>query len=497
MRLGGVENDAEFDESLRMLRSWLSSFRDDTNRVHRENAHTLDDFLTMKIMPHKSRFFFAGRDRRMTLDQKATSALESINQKIKVMSGKRVSPNMSLLETIRTLDIQNQNTLNNRRIQAATIARSRSLHASSSTANCVTKPCESQVAQQTAQSPFYACSLSRLEKGSLLLKRLPADPLYCGDCEKMKETDDEQCCPVHSASSPIPSYCRIRSVDIISAGQDGKYWELRCSCLYHPTHGIPCRHIIAVLYPILPEHIFVRWHTKFSAYYKREHCEAITEEFHRKKRDLRLIITDEQRNAIVETVRDLEALHLGDLPHDFWKNEGAFCRSTDGLVSLDSDDFDSEQSDSFAGGFLSQDIQLSQYETEDRTTMNQDKHLRAKVIESSNLYMSCRSAFTSVCDYAKHCADPVVMENIVRKHLSAMQLEVSQHQFKKLQQQPRAFNGDFVSPIPAFDTRKVAKRIRAKCEPPRRRHSAEGARVKGVRQPVTLDLSSVLPSSNV
>jgi hypothetical protein len=494
MGLGGVETEEEFDKSYMMLRRWLVSFEDDSP-VHRQNAIVLDNFLTSKIMPHKVRFFFAGRQRRMTLNQKATSALENINQTIKVSSGKRVTPNMSMCESLRTMDIQVENVLADRLIVASTKARSRSLWARSSTGDRVTKPCESQIAQQTEQSGLYACSLTEYRKGisRLLFKRLPENPLYCIDCEKMKETDElsyRDCCPVHSATSPIPSYLRIRSVDIISVGEDGLFYEVRCSCLYHPTYGIPCRHIIAVLFQVLPHHVFVRWHTKFYAYYKQEHCDAITEEFDLRKRDLRLIITHEERDAIVRAAEELEALHR-NLPAEFWQTKTAVCcHSTNGLVPLDTEDFDHDDdvcTDAFAGGFLSQNIGLSQCQTEDDTALNPKNSLQAMAVQSSDLFASCRSIFTMVCEQAKHSKNPAV-ESIIRNHLASMQVDVSQEMIRNLDGKKEAFTGEFVSSHVPFDNRTKFKRIRGAGEPRRGRGNA-----KGVRVPVIFDMGSVIP----
>ena len=157
--LGGVENDTEFNRSYRMLRLWLASYADERkchDKKHRDNAKMLDEFLWMKIMPHKTRFFFPGRGRRMTLDEKATSALESINQTIKVMAGKKVTPNMSMRESLRTMDVQVGHPLSERHLAAIRGMNARSLHSLSPTSNIVTKPCESQIAQQTRQATFMA-----------------------------------------------------------------------------------------------------------------------------------------------------------------------------------------------------------------------------------------------------------------------------------------------------------------------------------------------------
>ena len=177
-------------------------------------------------------------------------------------------------------------------------------------------------------------------------------------------------------------------------------------------------------------------------------------EFDRRKRDLRLVITHEERDAIFRNAQQLEALH-DDLPDDFWQPKAAVCRSTNGLVPLDNEDFDDDdylRTDSFAGGFLTQDIGLSQCKTDDVSALNLKKHLQAMAMESSDLYGSCRSIFT-VCEQAKHSNDPAI-ESIIRSNLASMQLEVSQQMLLKLEGQPNAFTGEFVSSHVPFDHRK-------------------------------------------
>jgi hypothetical protein len=138
MGLGGVENEVEFDYSCKMLRAWLYRFKDGP---HEHNAVVLDQFLTRSILPHKVRWFFAGRERKMTFNQKATSALESVNQTMKFSSGKRVTPNMSMRESTRTMDIQVEQVLADRHMVGCRYFRSRSLYSRSPTCNVVTKPC--------------------------------------------------------------------------------------------------------------------------------------------------------------------------------------------------------------------------------------------------------------------------------------------------------------------------------------------------------------------
>jgi hypothetical protein len=116
------------------------------------NAATLDTFLDSKILPHKKRWLLAvggswpeNDTRKMTLDHKATSALESVNQTMKYSCSNKVKPAMSLRESLRTQDSQVDHPLRERNLSAFHDARSRSLYARSPTVNFVTKQCEQWV----------------------------------------------------------------------------------------------------------------------------------------------------------------------------------------------------------------------------------------------------------------------------------------------------------------------------------------------------------------
>jgi hypothetical protein len=93
-------------------------------------------------------------------------------------------------ESIRTMDMQVEQVLADRHMVGCRYFRSRSLYSRSPTCNVVTKPCESQIGQQAEQAEFYACRIKN--RSQLCLKRLPAEPLFCVECEKKKETDDEE-----------------------------------------------------------------------------------------------------------------------------------------------------------------------------------------------------------------------------------------------------------------------------------------------------------------
>jgi hypothetical protein len=218
MSLSGVETEEEFQVSLRLLRKWLFELHCDTNKPRhlRHNATVLDEFLTKSIMPHKDRWFFPGRNRRMTLDQKATSAVESINQKIKWASGKHVTPSMSLCESLRTMDMQVDRVLRDRAIYSQRQAVARALYARTPTVNFITKEGESLLTTQREQSQYYGCRVQ--SHSMIIMKRLPNTHTYCAECESQSSLgggeevhlDDDDfgrapaCCPVHSSMSPIP-----------------------------------------------------------------------------------------------------------------------------------------------------------------------------------------------------------------------------------------------------------------------------------------------------
>ena len=84
MGIGGVETEHEYHISHRHLCIWLDSFANQASHLQ-HNAQVLGEFLLQRIDPFKGRLFFAGRNRRLTLNHKTTSPLESINQSLKKM----------------------------------------------------------------------------------------------------------------------------------------------------------------------------------------------------------------------------------------------------------------------------------------------------------------------------------------------------------------------------------------------------------------------------
>jgi hypothetical protein len=125
----------------------------------KHNAIILQEFLLKKILPHKERWFYADRvavDGCMSLEQKASSAVESQNQTMKWSASKRVTPSMSCCESIMTQDTQHKNRMDNRRIQVMSDLRSHPLWAKTHTATHVTKRAESVLQQRKSQVGNYA-----------------------------------------------------------------------------------------------------------------------------------------------------------------------------------------------------------------------------------------------------------------------------------------------------------------------------------------------------
>jgi hypothetical protein len=79
MGLGGVETEEELQTSLNLLNEWLNILKQEDDPDARHNSIELETLLQKRVILHKDRWFFPGRSRRMTFNQKATSLLESVN----------------------------------------------------------------------------------------------------------------------------------------------------------------------------------------------------------------------------------------------------------------------------------------------------------------------------------------------------------------------------------------------------------------------------------
>jgi hypothetical protein len=141
----------------------------------------------------------------------------------------------------------------------------------------------------------------------------------------------------------------------------------------------------------------------------------------------------------------------------------------------------------FAGGFISQEIGLSQCQEDDNeTSRKQNEDLRAIAMESSDVYLSCKSMYGIMCEQARLSNNPAI-ENIIRRGMEAtkrkIQEELCSQQGEK--QDMLAECSEYVSSNFEMDNRKTAKRFKSAGERTRRSP-------KGTRTPVRLDLGSLV-----
>ena len=234
MSLRGIENEAELTISQDLLFAWLEQFRSHSDADLMENSMQLADFLQRSIVRHKKRWFFPGRAGHMTMDQKSTSLLESVNKTMK-HSGIKVGSAMSLMTSFRTQNDQVALRTRELNLNVQRDFRATPLWAWSPTACHLTTVVESWNQQQLDQGTHYAAFVAH--NGLIKIRRLPQKPFACEKCRP----GDGYVCPEHCEHSPIPRFDRVRHLDILPTEIPDR-WMLKCSCLYHPTTSMTPSH---------------------------------------------------------------------------------------------------------------------------------------------------------------------------------------------------------------------------------------------------------------
>jgi MULE transposase domain len=241
-QLGGVETIEEFAVSRKALNDWLKNLQLDGEEDEdvRHNSGVLHEFLLRCILPHKNRFLVCLRVGSRTLDYRANSALEGVNQTLKRKSGNKVTPNMSLKKSLKTQDLQQKARMDRhrRRTLKHSIAKKKWARLSP-TARWVTKICESQIQQNVEESDKYFV----LPSGGyeVLMLRMPDEGggLFCELCT------ENSTCSSCSYFSPVVKFRRVRKLTFTEVYSDSGVhigYEVECSCPYYATFGIPCRH---------------------------------------------------------------------------------------------------------------------------------------------------------------------------------------------------------------------------------------------------------------
>jgi hypothetical protein len=295
MRLGGVENEAEFQVSKDLLAQWLSSFQDSDSPSLKHNAVELEDFLTKTLLDHKSRWFFPGRAGCRTFNQKTTSPCEACNHTMKHKASKVVTPGMSLKESFCTQDTQCNNRMNEWERETMKAIQAHELWVTNShTADTVNKMCESMLQQRYSQHKNYSIKV-RSPTQIYVARRPGTAHAYCEYCDPARFLKCE-CC---SDDSPIPCFLRLRAVQFLPI-DNGHYFVVTCTCLYQSDSGIPCHHITKCFPAVFPHHIDIRFHRRYPALYKKKGFERETEEMKRRQRDKRIVITRHEYDAIMQ-----------------------------------------------------------------------------------------------------------------------------------------------------------------------------------------------------
>ena len=423
MSLRGIENDEEYTLSLELLFTWLKQFRSHSDADIISNSMQLEGFLHSSIIRHRKRWFFPGRVGHMTMDQKSTSLLESVNQTIKNSSSNKVRASMSLLTSFRTQDDQVTLRMNELNVQVQRDFLSTPLWACSPTANHLTTVAESWNQQQLEQGNHYAAFVAH--NGLVKIRRLPKTPIACDKCR----TGDGYVCPEHSEQSPIPRFDRVRHLEILATEIPGR-WMLRCSCLYHPATGVPCRHVRCVLRRVRPDHVYIRWHTRYFANYARQGHEDDTAKFKLLGNDRRLLINQQDYYLLMEAAQKNQ--HEHGFPEAFFAV--ATCieqASPSGIVPLDSSDEDDMHFVGKVDNALYGRGQFSQHEgyaegSRDYNTQGVI-HQCMQIQQSSDLYQTCKSHYEHFCAMAENIegAEGVVREGVAD---SCYQVKCSGHQ---------------------------------------------------------------------
>ena len=455
--IGGVETETEYKLVLKELRDWLKHWSHSQRKQVASNSTVLDVFLTKKILIHKSRWFFPLRKHLMTLAQRTTSALEGVNQTIKSKSSKVVTPNMTLIESLKTQDQQCKLRMDQYTKKTIKTHLARPLWSASPTATHVTKICESHLQQNYEQHDNYVCKV--ISPMEIHVVRKPECAPFCEDC-----TDDVICGLCHK-NSPIIRLKRRRIITTQLCALSARY-IVRCSCPYQPTFGIPCRHVCKLL-RIKKEHVFVRWHTEYAALYHRTGHESRRKGFSSMRYDHTLSIDKVEYSEMLRLAQesqtstvDIDSINLFRVPFEAHQKMKHGVVPSQLFADDDVDDsydtnelvlVDSELSQELGGGMTQ--------EEGGNGTIN-DSHFNSHTMRTGNRYIDMNSQLQYM--YGMLETDTAMLNNFEQKLQSII---TEFHQQMHLNNRTKAdTTGEFVSFFPAVDKRRVYQRKKSRFE---------------------------------
>ena len=173
----------------------------------------------------------------------------------------------------------------------------------------VTTICESQIQQSNMEASNYLCKAVS-DTTIWVVRKAGTAPAHCVKCSS--QATCEKCVP----NSPIPHFKRKRIISLTPI-EDSDLLQVVCSCPFHSTYGIPCRHFVALL-PVRPHHVHIRWHSRCAALFGREGHEILQAEFQKKQFDARLKVTQAEKEEMLQNAMrfssENESLELFQAP---------------------------------------------------------------------------------------------------------------------------------------------------------------------------------------
>ena len=256
----------------------------------------------------------------------ATSALEGVNQTIKVKSSHEVLPTMGMAESLEVQDGQWDAKMDKYHRRVWKEHQSfQSYVAGSKTVDDVWGRCESEIHRNMKQRKNYHVRPLDRYRIELVQRHDDVDsPVFCLEC-----SDNTTCGPC-SEISPIPRFRRIRTLTFHPLDLFGYNYEVTCSCPYYTTLGIPCHHF-AVFCQVLPRHCIIHHHIEWHALYKTPMGSPELDACYKKKQgDLRHKITREEYDHIMgvaHQMNDESETYLFDSPSSLM-----FQRNAEGML---------------------------------------------------------------------------------------------------------------------------------------------------------------------
>lgn len=485
MQLGGVETEEEFQLSHNNLKLWLKEkvTNPKYSKEVKHNASELDAFLINGILKHKSRWFFPTRIGKfccICMGEKCTSRCEGLHHTMKLKSSKVVTPSMSMLRSLKTQDVQAETRMKDWFVERLREYQSHPLWVKKSpTAKSVNTLCESILHKLRREIPNYAIKMET--NFCILVGRLPDKRgAFCEECSV-----GSPCALCHD-KSPITRFKRIRTITIQEV-IPGQLFEMKCTCLFQKTTGIPCQHMVCVL-NVKPCHIHIRWRKDYAALYKRPGHKHEQLDFLNWRNETRVLLSVSELSNCISYARSISGKYdpkIFEVPHSI-----PFSKSQFGMLDEDAlyknitregiDLVLGANKDIYEMGFLSQEIGCPEYDedSEDEMEMallSQQEEDEEVVLQSNNAYKNMVShieILTSRCKNTPGLMSEMMMSFYEWHSEWAERIDDMTSTEKDGQ-------GKYISCFTATDSRKKCCRIKSSCEPNRKKkkNSKENTRL--------------------